>query len=132
MIKTFLLLATIVTFIACGNKKQKTEAPDALEDLRNFSKMKMTKEDTLMKEWLMGKEWKSENEGAPMTRLKIYSLDSCEYVYGKDTWGFKGGNFTTGPNAIAYWPFAKVDDSTFTLYVKPTQKTYTYRFVKVL
>ena len=132
MIKTSILVLAIIAFTACGNKKPKTETPDALEDLRNFSKVEMTREDTLTKEWLLGKEWKSESEGAPMTRLKIYSLDSCEYVYGKDTWGFKGGSFTTGPNAIAFWPFAKVDDSTFTLYVKPTQKTFTYRFVKTL
>ena len=127
-----MLFSAIVVFSACGNKKPKAEAPDGFEKYREFAKLKMTKEDTLMKQWLLGKEWKSESEAAPMTRLKIYSLDSCEYVYGKDTWGFKGGHFTTGPNSIADWPFVKVDDSTFTLYVKPTQKTFTYKFVKTL
>ena len=53
MFKTFMLVSIIIAFTACGNNKPKTETPDALDDLRNFSKVKMTREDTLTKEWLL-------------------------------------------------------------------------------
>ena len=132
MIKIFILVSAVTVFSACGDNKPKAEAPDGFEERRKFAKLKMTREDTLMKQWLLGKEWKAENGAAPMARLIIYSPDSCDYITGKDPWGYKGGQFTFGRNDLVTWPCAKVNDSSFTLYVEPTQKTYIYRFVKNL
>lgn len=86
-------------------------------------------QDKTIKEWLVGKEWKAENENAPMMFLRIYTMDSCSFTaprrYG---WDFKNGRFIM----LAEWPLTKVSDTSFTLFVEPTQKTYTYNFVRSL
>lgn len=87
----------------------------------------ISSEDKAIKEWLVGKEWKAENGAAPFSLLKIFSADSCSYATGKQHHRtFKNGEFE---NFGATWPLTKINDSTFSIYVKPTQKTYSYKLV---
>ena len=132
MIKIFILLSAITVFSACADNKLKSKSGNELIEQSAPTSGEMTSDDKLMKEWLLGKEWKADSFAAPIGRLKIFSPDSCDFIMGKCPWGFKNGRFTFGRNVLADWPFVKVNDTTFTLYVEPTQKTYTYSFVRKL
>ncbi len=86
-------------------------------------------DDTIIKEWLVGKEWKTESEAAPFAILKVFSGDSCGYTTGKYHYTFINGRLEMFG---AEWPLSRINDTTFTIYVKPTQKTYTYSFARQL
>ncbi len=138
MKKIILSIVVFSFFIACSSDenskkfvdKDSEKVVDYLKEFDKLDKAKMTSEDIAIKEWLIGKEWKSESGAAPIEILKIFSNDSCSVGSEKRThWAFKKGNFG---NFGVYWPFIKLDDTSFTLFVKPTNKTYRYIFVKNL
>jgi hypothetical protein len=114
---------------ACSGNKEKNK-PDATgKEPVSAPAAEPTGEDNAIKEWLVGKEWKTENGGAPFAVLKVYSTDSCGWDDGKYHWTFKEGVFEM---LGAEWPFTKVSDTSFSIYVKPTRKTFAYTFVKTL
>lgn len=80
-----------------------------------------------------GKRMEGGKEGAPITTLRLMSDGKCDYITMKDVWSFAGGNMKIGDDDLAVeYPCVKVDDLSFTLYVKPSDKTYTHKFVKNL
>jgi hypothetical protein len=131
MIKRCTPFLILVLLSACAGNKEKnnpgTEANDQAPAATSTSTI--SGEDKAIKEWLLGKEWVAENGAAPFSTLKVYSADSCGYTTGKYHWTFKNGVFEMFG---AEWPFTRVNDTTFTIYVKPSQKTYSYKFVKNL
>ena len=67
-----------------------------------------------------------------ITSMKLHSDGMAEFAYGKDPWLYKNGFFAMKSLDYVKWAFKKIDDQTFTLFVEPTQKTFTYKFVKNL
>ena len=120
--------------IACGDDKGKTKATEKTGDKKpeEISATATPAEDKLIKEWLQEKEWKAESEAAPITSMKLHSDGMAEFAYGKDPWLYKNGFFAMKSLDYVKWAFKKIDDQTFTLFVEPTQKTFTYKFVKNL
>jgi hypothetical protein len=127
--KRILIPALSLLFLfACSGNKGKDKPVSKVEEQTPVTSDNSAK-DMAIKEWLLGKEWKAENENAPFSILKVYSKDSCGFVDGTYHYTFKNGRFE---NLGAEWPLTRVNDSTFTIYVEPTQKTYSYKFVKNL
>lgn len=125
MKKIIILSLSILLLYACSDTKEKNKSTGKSKE----QSAGISSEDKAIKEWLLGKEWKAENGGAPFAVLKVLSLDSCAFTNGKPLhWTFRNGRL----NMLAEWPLIKVNDTTFTIYVEPTQKTYTYQFVKNL
>lgn len=122
-------LSLLLLFGCSGNKKDNSVTKVEEHTPLTAPGSEMSPEDMAIKEWLLGKEWKAENENAPFSILKVYSKDSCGFVDGTYHYTFKNGRFE---NLGAEWPFTRVNDSTFTIYVEPTQKTYTYKYVRNL
>jgi len=124
MKKTNILALFILFLAACsGNKEKSTPDKEIVKESRANT------EDAAIKKWLVGKEWKADNDNAPMSVLRIYSMDSCSFAAPRRyEWDFKNGRFMM----IAEWPLTRVSDTSFTLLVEPTQKTYTYNFIKNL
>ena len=121
MRRAIILCLSIILLYACSDTRENNKITGKTKEVSS--------EDKAIKEWLLGKEWKAENGGAPFAILKVLSLDSCAFTNGKPLqWSFKNGRL----NMLAEWPLVKVNDTTFTIYVEPTQKTYTYQFVKNL
>jgi len=76
--------------------------------------------------WLKSKIWTAENDMAPMSLLKLRSDGTCELKSGKpSTWEIKDGKI--GLSRLTEWPVEKISDSTFRLYVKPTDKWFVYK-----
>jgi len=128
-----ILIPALCLFLlyACSGNKEKDKPVAEVKEQNPVatSTSEMSAEDNGIKEWLLGKEWKAESEAAPFAILKVFSGDSCGYATGKYHYTFKNGVFEMFG---AEWPFTRVNDTTFTIYVKPTQKTYTYKFAKNL
>ena len=94
-------------------------------------------EDNTITNWLKGKEWKAENGGAPMSRLKLNADGNCEIENGLIyPWYYKAGNFvlqlSKGKSSQFKWPLKKIDEQSFSLYVVSTNSTFVYTFVKTL
>lgn len=124
----FLAFLTMA-FTACNDSKTK-EADTATTKKED---VKPAMDDKAMKEWMQGKEWKAESEGAPITTMRLGTDGICDYITMKDPWTITEGNFMIGTGALAIkYPCTKVNDQSFTLYVKPSDKTYEYKFVKNL
>ena len=128
--KVLLPLVCMVLLYSCADDKTKDKEGSKAKEEINATKPSSetsTDEEMAIKKWLIGKEWKAENEAAPFSLLKVFSADSCSYASGKQHhWTFKNGEFE---NFGATWPLTKINDSTFSIYVKPTQKTYSYKLV---
>ncbi len=69
---------------------------------------------------------------APMALLKLKSDGSYELKSGKNpsTWEILGGKISL--ERLTEWPIEKLDDTTFRLYVKPTDKWFVYKKTSVL
>ena len=113
---------------ACSDNKAKNETTGGKEQISAPVTNESANEDKAIVEWLVGKEWKADEEAAPISILRFFSRDTCGYTTGRYPWSFKNGRFIM----IAEWPLARINDSTFTLYVQPTKRTFAYRFVKNL
>lgn len=118
----------------CSESKDKKKPAKKTEEKQpeSITNTTTSAEDKLIKEWLQEKEWKSESEAAPITTMKLHSDGIADFTYGKDPWVYKNGFFAMKSLDFVKWPFKKIDEQTFTLFVEPTQKTFTYKFVKNL
>ena len=124
MKKTYFFAIFLLLFAACSGNKEKKIPDNKVESSTNA-----TAEDEEIKKWLVGKEWKADKGDAPMSVLRIYSMDSCSFAAPRRySWDFKNGRFMM----LAEWPFTRVSDTSFTLLVEATQKTFTYNFSKNL
>ena len=113
----------------CSDNKEKNKVEKEGKEQNSDSSESKSGGDKAIKEWLVGKEWKAEHGGAPFSILKVFSMDSCAFTASrKYRWSFKNGRFIM----LAEWPLTRINDTTFTIYVEPTQKTYTYKFVNNL
>jgi hypothetical protein len=127
--KVIIPLFSIVLFYACSDNKAKDKATgEGKGQVSEAGSTDPTSEDKAIVEWLVGKEWKADEEAAPISILRFFSRDTCGYTTGKYPWSFKNGRFIM----MVDWPLAHVNDTTFTLYVEPTKRTFIYRFVKNL
>ena len=119
---------------ACSENKSKNKPIVNTEEKTGTTKpdTDMSTDDKLIKDWLQQKEWKAESEAAPISTMKLHSDGMAELSYGKDPWIYENGFFAMKSLDYVKWPLKKIDDQTFTLFVEPTQKTYTYKFIKAL
>ncbi len=129
-----LFIPILVLLVACSDSKEKNTASKKVEEQpsnisSNNSTVENSNQDEDIIKWLVGKEWKAEKEAAPFSIFKVYSIDSAGYSIGTYHWSFKKSRLEMFG---AGWPFIKVNDTTFTIYVEPTQKTYAYKFVRRL
>jgi hypothetical protein len=124
---------SLLLLYACSGKKEKDKSVTKVEQTPvTSSASELSAEDKLIKEWLQEKEWKAESDAAPITTMKLHSDGMAEFAYGKDPWVYQNGFFAMRSLDFVKWPFKKIDDQTFTLFVEPTQKTFIYKFVKNL
>ncbi len=130
MKKLFILILSLGLFSACADNKDKNKTTGKTNDqTTDNGSPDISAGDKAIKEWLVGKEWKAENENAPMSYLRVYSMDSAGYTAPRRySWDYKNGRFIM----MAEWPLKRVSDTSFTLFVEPTQKTYTFNFVRNL
>lgn len=125
--KKILIPVICLLLCACAGNEDKNKT--GKEKQKDIPATENAAQDKVIKEWLAGKEWKAENENAPMSFLRIYSMDSCSFTAPRRySWDFKNGRFIM----LAEWPLTRVSDTSFTLFVEPTQKTYTFNFVRTL
>ncbi|MCY7310625.1 MAG: hypothetical protein LH619_07595 [Chitinophagaceae bacterium] len=119
-----------IFFYSCSENKVKTKTSDESKNQSiGTGSSEISSEDKAIKEWLVGKEWEAENENAPMKFLRVYSMDSAGYTAPRRySWDYENGRFIM----MAEWPLKRVSDTSFTLFVEPTQKTYTFNFVRNL
>ena len=131
MKKVIIPFVCMVLLYSCANNKEKDKSATKAEAQSSVSSpsSETPNEDKIIKEWLIGKEWKAENDAAPFSILRVFSGDTCGYATGKCHYTFKKSRLEMFG---AEWPFSRINDSTFTIFVEPTQKTYSYKFVKNL
>lgn len=133
MQKVLIVLSSLLIMTSCKSKTR-SEA-DISKDLETISNATHgdkveepdTEDDKTTRAWLIGKDWKAESGAAPMEVLKFISADSVLMTSTSSTWTYKNKKFTMGGIS---WPLEKVNDTSFTLYVEPTQKKYQYNLVK--
>jgi len=107
--------------ISCSNNDK---AGKPTEPGRKQSSQSTT--DKELQAWMQGKLWKADEGMAPFRQLKLHKSGLCEFYQGpSDQWSIQGERFVL--NRLTEWPVKKVDDSTFSLYVKPTDKTFLFR-----
>lgn len=130
MKKVLIPFLSLALLSACSDNKDKNKTTEKTdEQTKGTGSSEISSEDRAIKEWLVGKEWEAENDNAPMKFLRVHSMDSCSYTAPKRySWDYKNGRFIM----LAEWPLKRVSDTSFTLFVEPTQKTYTFNFVKNL
>lgn len=133
MQKVLIVLSSLLIMSSCKSKTR-SEA-DISKDLETIATATQsdkveepdTEDDKTTRAWLIGKDWKAESGAAPMEVLKFISADSVLMTSTSSTWTYKNKKFTMGGIS---WPLEKVNDTSFTLYVEPTQKKYQYNLVK--
>ena len=135
MQKVLIVLSSLLILCSCKSKSR-SEADinkdmKALADATQRDKVEEpdTQDDKTTRAWLTGKEWKAESGDAPMEFLRFKSADSVEMKSSTSKWSYKDKNFSVFG---ASWPMEKVSDTSFTLYVDPTKKTYQYNIVRNL
>jgi hypothetical protein len=129
MKKVIIPLFSIALCYACSDNKAKNKATgEGKEQVSEAGSTGLANEDKAIVEWLIGKEWKAEEVAAPMSMLQFYSKDTVGTINGRSAWSLEKGRLIM----IADWPLLKLNDTTFTLYVQPTKRTFAYKFVKNL
>ena len=128
MIRIIIPVFSLVLLYACSDNKSKSKTTEGKEEISSATKTEPSGEDKAIVEWLVGKEWKAEEEAAPMSMLRFFSKDTLGFTTGRYGWSFEKGRLIS----MADWPLVKLNDTTFTLYVQPTKRTFAYRFVKNL
>ncbi len=126
IIASIIIMSCLAT--GCSETKEKKKVDKEGEEQNAGSSESKSGGDQSIKEWLVGKEWKAESGAAPFSILKVFSMDSCGFTTGKYPWSFKNGRFIM----LAEWPLTRISDTSFTIYVEPTKKTYNYKFVNNL
>lgn len=126
MKKMILLAFTFFLLVGCANNEKTNKAAETPK-----LKSSQSNDDMLLQEWMQGKHWQAENDNAPMKFLKLKMDGSYEILPGPGkSWKIKNGLIEL--SGLTEWPVKKIDDSTFSLYVKPTDKTYMYRKISNL
>ncbi len=127
MKKICVIICSLFIIYSCNSNKEK-----ATPKLIQKEKAVQSAGDIELQGWLKGKIWTAENDMAPMALLKLKSDGSYELKSGKNpsTWEILGGKISL--ERLTEWPIEKLDDTTFRLYVKPTDKWFVYKKTSVL
>ena len=121
MKKIALITFSLCLLLSCGSNDKTNKEP--LPVKKQNVQTPMDKE---LQTWMQGKLWVADEGMAPFSQFKLHKSGLCEFKQGpSDQWSIEGEKFVL--NRLTEWPIKKVDDSTFSLYVKPTDKTYLYR-----
>ena len=134
MKKVLFSILCLPLLVACSDNKSNNKPMVTTEEKTGTTQpaTDISSDDKLIIEWLQEKEWKAESEAAPISTMKLHRDGIAEFSYGKDPWVYKNGFFAMKSLDFVKWPLKKIDDQTFTLFVEPAQKTYSYKFVKTL
>ena len=101
MKKAIIPVLSLLLLYACSDNKEKNKPTGKEnEQTTDNGSPDISAGDKAIKEWLLGKEWKAESKAAPIGTLRTYSMDSCDYVYGKSPWNFKKGHLTFGAHDL--------------------------------
>jgi len=122
MKKICVIICSLFIIYSCNSNKEKTEPKFIKKE-----KAVPSAGDIELQAWLKGKVWTAENDMAPMSLLKLKTDGNYELKSGKNpsTWEIIGGKINL--DRLTEWPIEKLDDTTFRLYVKPTDKWYVYK-----
>ena len=131
MTKLIPFVVSLVLLQGCSGNNEKNK-PAVKTEERIPAANSESPEESTVREWLQGKEWKTESEAAPVTMMKLFPDGMGEFLSGKDPWLYKDGFFAIRDLNFVKWPLKKIDEQTFTLFVESAQKTYTYKFVQNL
>ena len=127
MKKACVIFCSLFVIYSCNSNKEKTNPTFTQKE-----KAVQTATDIELQNWLKGKVWTADDGMAPMSLLKLKSDGSYELKTSKkpDTWQIIEGKIALA--RLTEWPLEKIDDTTFRLYVKPTDKWYTYKQTSTL
>jgi hypothetical protein len=127
MKKTFVIFCSLFIIYSCNSNKEKSNPKPVQKEKAVQSAVDME-----LQTWLKGKIWTAENDMAPMSLLKLKSDGNYELKSDKNpsTWEIIGGKISLA--RLTEWPIEKVNDTTFRLYVKPTDKWYVYKQTSTL
>lgn len=122
MRKNCLIFCCLFIIYSCNSNKEKSKQP-VIEKEKTVEPAGNNE----LQEWLKGKIWTAENSEAPMALLSLGSNGNYELKSGKNpgTWKVVGGKISL--SKLTEWPIEKIDDTSFRLYVKPTDKWFTYK-----
>lgn len=122
MRKAYIIFCSLIIIYSCNSSEEK-----AKPKLIQKEKAIQSAADMELQAWLKGKVWTAEDDMAPMSLLKFKSDGNYELKSGKNpsTWKIINGELSLA--RLTEWPIERMDDSTFRLYVKPTDKWYTYK-----
>ena len=123
MKKACVIFCSLFVIYSCNSNKEKNNPKE---------KAVQSATDIELQNWLKGKVWTADDGMAPMSLLKLKSDGSYELKTSKkpDTWQIIEGKIALA--RLTEWPLEKIDDTTFRLYVKPTDKWYTYKQTSTL
>lgn len=121
MRKACVMFCSLLIIYSCNSSGEKAKPKSPQKE-----KLVPSDTDKELQGWLKGKIWTAEDGAAPMSMLKLktdggYELKSDKYP---STWQIIDGRISLA--RLTEWPIEKVNDTTFRLYVKPTDKWFTY------
>lgn len=121
MRKVCIIFFSLVIIYSCNNGEEKAKPKFTQKE-----KAVQSAADMELQGWLKGKIWTAAEGMAPMALLKLKSDGTYELTSGKNpsTWKIINGELSLA--RLTEWPIEKVNDTAFRLYVKPTDKWYTY------
>lgn len=127
MKKTCVIICSLFILYSCNSNGEKTK-PKLIQK----EKAVQSAGDIEVQGWLKGKVWTAENDMAPMALLKLKTDGNYDLKSGKNpgSWQIIGGKIAL--DRLTEWPIEKLNDSTFRLYVKPTDKWYVYKQTSVI
>jgi hypothetical protein len=127
MKKACVIFCSLFVIYSCNSHKEKNTPV-----LTPKEQAVQSATDIELQNWLKGKVWTADNNMAPMSLLKLKSDGSCELKNSErpETWQILDGKIAL--SRLTEWPLEKIDDTTFRLYVKPTDKWYTYKQTSTL
>ncbi len=123
MKKACIIFCSLFIIYSCNSSEKKPKP-----QLTKKEKPVQSAADIELQDWLKGKIWTAEEQNmAPMSLLKLKSDGSYELKSDKypSTWQIINGEISLA--RLTEWPIEKVNDTTFRLYVKPTDKWYSYK-----
>ncbi|NOT52315.1 MAG: hypothetical protein HOP10_13680 [Chitinophagaceae bacterium] len=123
MQKACVIFFSLLIIYSCNSSEEKAKPKFVKKE-----KPVQSAADVELEGWLKGKIWTAEESMAPMALLKLKSDGGYELKSGKNpsTWKIINGELSLA--GLTEWPIEKIDDSAFRLYVKPTDKWYTYKY----
>ena len=123
MRKACVIFCSLIIIYSCNSGEEKTKQKFVPKE-----KAVQSDADMELQGWLKGKIWTAAEGMAPMALLKLKSDGGYELKSGKNpsTWKIINGELSLA--RLTEWPIQKIDDTAFRLYVKPTNKWYTYTY----